>query len=62
MPVNEVRRVPCDYAPVIRPSVRAASGDLMHVLFWFDPACPFCWITSRWLVRVATQREVTIEW
>lgn len=34
----------------------------MHVRFWFDPACPFCWITSRWLVRVATQREVTIEW
>ena len=34
----------------------------MHVRFWFDPACPFCWITSRWLVRVATQREVAIEW
>lgn len=34
----------------------------MKVQFWFDPACPFCWITSRWLVRVATQREVTIEW
>ena len=34
----------------------------MHVQFWFDPACPFCWITSRWLVRVATQRDVTIEW
>ena len=34
----------------------------MHVQFWFDPACPFCWITSRWLVRVATQREVAIEW
>ncbi len=34
----------------------------MHVRFWFDPACPFCWITSRWLVRVATQREATIEW
>jgi hypothetical protein len=34
----------------------------MHVQFWFDPACPFCWMTSRWLVRVAAQRDVTIEW
>ena len=34
----------------------------MHVQFWFDPACPFCWLTSRWLVRVAAHREVTIEW
>ncbi len=34
----------------------------MHVRFWFDPACPFCWVTSRWLVRVAGQRDVQIEW
>jgi len=34
----------------------------MHVQFWFDPACPFCWMTSRWLVRVAAQRELDIEW
>lgn len=34
----------------------------MRVQFWFDPACPFCWMTSRWLVRVAAQREIDIEW
>lgn len=34
----------------------------MHVQFWFDPACPFCWVTSRWLVRVAPHRDLTIEW
>jgi protein-disulfide isomerase-like protein with CxxC motif len=34
----------------------------MHVQFWFDPACPFCWVTSRWLVRVARHRDVSIEW
>jgi len=35
---------------------------MMHVQFWFDPACPFCWMTSRWLVRVAGQRQLDIEW
>jgi 2-hydroxychromene-2-carboxylate isomerase len=34
----------------------------MRVQFWFDPACPFCWMTSRWLVRVAAHRDLTIEW
>jgi len=34
----------------------------MKVQFWFDPACPFCWMTSRWIVRVAKQRDLTIEW
>jgi hypothetical protein len=34
----------------------------MHVQFWFDPACPFCWMTSRWLVRVAAHRDISIEW
>jgi hypothetical protein len=34
----------------------------MPVQFWFDPACPFCWVTSRWLVRVAPHRGLDIEW
>jgi len=34
----------------------------MLVQFWFDPACPFCWVTSRWLVRVAPHRALDIEW
>ncbi len=34
----------------------------MRVQFWFDPACPFCWMTSRWLVRVAPHRDLEIDW
>lgn len=30
--------------------------------FWFDPICPFCWMTSRWITSVAEARDLTIDW
>jgi 2-hydroxychromene-2-carboxylate isomerase len=30
--------------------------------FWFDPLCPWAWITSRWMVEVEQVRPVTVNW
>lgn len=30
--------------------------------FWFDPACPWAWLTSRWMDEVAAVRDVEVRW
>ncbi len=30
--------------------------------FWFDPLCPWAWLTSRWMLQVEQVRPVTTRW
>ncbi len=46
---------------------RNAAGDprateARTIEFFFDPLCPWCWITSRWVAEVASSRQLEVRW
>lgn len=43
-------------------SFTAASARPFDIEFFWDPVCPFAWITSRWVVKVAAQSDYRVDW
>lgn len=39
-----------------------SSSESRRVEFFFDPACPFCWQTSKWFRQVSRQVEIEPVW
>ena len=37
-------------------------AETEHADFWFDPLCPWAWMTSRWMLEVEKVRDVKTRW
>lgn len=44
------------------PTVQELLGGPFDLEFFFDPGCPFAWLTSVWARRVAELRDLSIGW
>jgi len=44
------------------PNPASSSSTGYDIEFFWDPVCPFAWITSRWVEQVAAQRDFSVDW
>ncbi|MDQ3738991.1 MAG: DsbA family protein [Actinomycetota bacterium] len=39
-----------------------SAGHEIDLDVFVDPACPFCWVTTRWVENVRRQRDYSVRW
>ena len=45
-----------------RPQIAEIPGGPYDIEFFFDPGCPFAWLTSVWIRRVQDVRGISVGW
>ena len=38
------------------------TDQTQNIEFYYDPSCPWCWVTSRWLNEVKKHRDMNVSW
>lgn len=42
--------------------VHVPRADRAVADLWFDQRCPYCWVTSRWILEAARVRDIDVRW
>lgn len=48
---------------VVQPMPESTHQSMPYdIEFFWDPVCPFAWLTSRWIQKVQAQRDYSVNW